>query len=439
MFANIPVYLYKNNPKKNWNGGNDNRGQHKYINVLQGETNSKILNFHLFLDDSTPLDLTDKTVTFYFTKPDGTKIFLQADIPQESAANGIALVTLTAQCTSVSGLTKNGIIRVTYPDNSVLKFSTPNLYIAPSDYENAMESTSEFHALDMAINKTQEALSDASAAVKTAQSVLQINQNTITEQINAQKGISGGLATLDPQKKLVQMPTAADVGASNPNLLLNGDFSVWQRGTSFTITDTSKYTYTADRWRVKSATTIVKDAAGLKTSAACTLEQRLEDIDFERINTKTVTLSYSINGSITSKTYTAVSPVVSIFLNANDVLNWAKLEFGDTATAFMPRPYAEETMLCERFYEQQNNILIFVATSCDQTFPYRTKKRIPATVQVFSPNGSTDKIGFYTDSWTDYDIPTLPVDSGSGESLRVSIPKSGYFQFNFTADAEIYN
>jgi hypothetical protein len=214
MFANIPVYLYKNNPKKNWNGEDSNCCQHEYINVLQGENNSEILNFHLFLDDSTPLDLTDKTVTFYFTKPDGTKIFLQADIPQESAPNGIALVTLTAQCTAVSGLTKNGVIRVTYPDNSVLKFPTPNLYIASSNYENAIKSTSEFHALDIAINKTQEALNAASDAIKTSQSILQMNQNTITEQINSQKDIAGGLATLNAQKKLVQMPTAADVGAT---------------------------------------------------------------------------------------------------------------------------------------------------------------------------------------------------------------------------------
>lgn len=35
---------------------------------------------------------------------------------------------------------------------------------------------------------------------------------------------------------------------SNPNLLINGDFQIWQRGTSFNISPLAAYTYTADRW-----------------------------------------------------------------------------------------------------------------------------------------------------------------------------------------------
>jgi hypothetical protein len=183
MVANIPVYLYKNNPKKSWHAESGNCGELEYINIIQGETESEILNFHLFLDDSTPLDLTEKTATFYFTKPDGESIFLQADIPQESAANGIALVTLTAQCTAVSGLTKNGVVRVSDKDNRVLKFPVPNLYIASSDCENAVESTSEFHALDIALNSVSESLTAAEAAAENAQSVLDSDRQTL-EQIN---------------------------------------------------------------------------------------------------------------------------------------------------------------------------------------------------------------------------------------------------------------
>ncbi|XOQ42836.1 MAG: hypothetical protein ACFWTN_00020 [Clostridium sp.] len=82
MVANISVYLYKNNPKKSWHAEGGNCGELEYINIIQGEADSEILNFHLFLDDSTPLDLTEKTITFYFTKPDGENMFLQADIPR---------------------------------------------------------------------------------------------------------------------------------------------------------------------------------------------------------------------------------------------------------------------------------------------------------------------------------------------------------------------
>ncbi|WP_277668745.1 hypothetical protein [Caproiciproducens galactitolivorans] len=95
----------------------------------------------------------------------------------------------------------------------------------------------------------------ANAAASSFETIASNLNDAIATKIGTQKGAAGSLASLNAQKKLVQMPTAADVGASNPNLLLN-DFSVWQRGTSFSITDASKYVYTADRWRVKSATTI---------------------------------------------------------------------------------------------------------------------------------------------------------------------------------------
>ncbi|WP_277668746.1 hypothetical protein [Caproiciproducens galactitolivorans] len=90
--------------------------------------------------------------------------------------------------------------------------------------------------------------------------------------------------------------------------------------------------------------------------------------------------------------------MISIFLAAGDILNWAKLELGGTATAFSPRPYAEELLLCQRFFERQDNILIKVPpalTSFDQTFPYRTQKRCSASMQVYSPSGTAGKVGLF--------------------------------------------
>ncbi|MFU0831777.1 MAG: hypothetical protein ACFWUC_02415 [Oscillospiraceae bacterium] len=214
MFANIPIHLYKNDPNKSWSGKVGSYEKQEYINIIQGETDSEILNFHLFLDDSKPLDLTDKTVTFYFTKPDGEKIFLQADIPQESAENGIALVTLTAQCTSVSGLTRDGVIRVTDTNDSVLKFPVPSMYIAASDCEHAVESTSEFHALDIALNSASQALTDAKAAAENAQNVLESDRQAlanieaaIADAYNASE--SANTAADNANDKAVQADNAA--------------------------------------------------------------------------------------------------------------------------------------------------------------------------------------------------------------------------------------
>lgn len=54
------------------------------------------------------------------------------------------------------------------------------------------------------------------------------------------------LALKDSLTSMIGSLTAADVGVSNPNLFVNGDFSIWQRGGSNTSGG-----YCADRWRVR--------------------------------------------------------------------------------------------------------------------------------------------------------------------------------------------
>lgn len=57
---------------------------------------------------------------------------------------------------------------------------------------------------------------------------------------------------------------------SNPNLLINGDFQVWQRGTSFALNPTTIYSYTADRWWCStnfSSATAEKDGEFAKLTA----------------------------------------------------------------------------------------------------------------------------------------------------------------------------
>jgi hypothetical protein len=94
--------------------------------------------------------------------------------------------------------------------------------------------------------------------------------------------------------------TAEQVGAINPNLLINGDFQVWQRGTSFSSQDFMQYT--ADRWFIvstdgNSTTTVTKVDNGLKVTQSlletgCVALYRMEEKDLKNIRGKTVTLSY---------------------------------------------------------------------------------------------------------------------------------------------------
>lgn len=183
-----------------------------------------------------------------------------------------------------------------------------------------------------------------------------------------------------------------DTGAgSNPNLLINGDFRVNQRGLpTYTVTNL----YTVDRWRSSTSNlTINVETTGISISGGARtrfLYQIIED--YKSLIGKTVTFSIKIKGiagyscklnfydvvsneTLTEKivaytgdyqivSYTATIPsdweslAVLIYGNTIDTalsdkvfVEWAKLEIGSVATAYSPRPYAEELALCQRYYQ----------------------------------------------------------------------------------------
>lgn len=149
------------------------------------EAGSERLKFHLLQSPSVPLNLTGDTVTFYITKPDVQQIFLNADVPAATAEQGVTAVTLTAQGTAAAGIARHGEIRITANDNSVLKFPVPDLYIQGSDTENAVESTSEFHALDIALNSANKALKNVQSTYDSAQSMLDSDRQAVSDATGA--------------------------------------------------------------------------------------------------------------------------------------------------------------------------------------------------------------------------------------------------------------
>lgn len=219
------IYLYKDNPEECWRKPGTAAIQGGPVQVVQGEAGSEELEFHLSQDSFQPLDLTGKTVTYYFTKPDGERIYLQANIPAETAAQGIACTTLTAQSTAACGLTKHGEVRVTSADGSVLKFIVPDLYIAYSDSETALQSTSEFQALDLALSTTNSNLQDAKKVVSDAESVLNQYQ-TLLESLqdaiqNAQTSTQKANQAADGANSATAAANSAATAANNATIAAN--------------------------------------------------------------------------------------------------------------------------------------------------------------------------------------------------------------------------
>ena len=201
--------------------------------------------------------------------------------------------------------------------------------------------------------------------------------------------VLGAINSIENGKISVESSKTAN-NVSNPNLLINGDFRVNQRGQK-QYTGTS--VYTIDRWKNSGTYVDVNDDETITVSHFGGWNHCYQPVeDFKSLRGKTVTLSVKIKNI----TYTSGKPVVSIndgvsstnsaqifeagtyfvtktisldatkldcrlLLNNTEMatseisdivatIEWAKLEVGETPTTFVPRLYAEELVLCQRYF-----------------------------------------------------------------------------------------
>lgn len=242
----------------------------------------------------------------------------------------------------------------------------------------------------------------------------------------AQEMISkiNGLVNGTVKAKHAELADTATIAlnSSSPNLLINGDFKINQRGSS-TYTCT-KNEYTIDRWLGSNNLTVTKTASGVtlsntSTSASTTFVQKLEE-PYSSFAGQSLTLSAKIAGEIyfltttipatapttattlkTATISTGVSLVMNVYPNsilgfgiklspeATTTLTYLKLEVGTSPTIFTPRPYAEELALCQRFFTKYNNNLyirgVIVTTTQARGFiPLLQTMRTVPTVTIYN-------------------------------------------------------
>ena len=131
------------------------------VQVNQGEVNSRFLEIKI-LDKKKAFNLTGKTVIFYATKPDGNLIFNYCEIID--AQKGLINLAMTSQMSIVPGIMRDCEIDILDEELTKLKVKGLSIEIARcTDFESAIESTSEFTALTQAldeVNKVMEAYSE---------------------------------------------------------------------------------------------------------------------------------------------------------------------------------------------------------------------------------------------------------------------------------------
>ena len=288
----------------------------------------------------------------------------------------------------------------------------------------------------------------------------------------------------------IQGPTGPTAG-SNPNLLINGDFRVNQRGkTSYTGTG-----YTVDRWRNLGFNnlTVTPLVSGLRledtvdTGTGYVLSYKFEDKDYLKLQSKTITISFKVSKNTGSNIYLRLLANEEIVGNTNNTNNtgifsttitlpnslnsldlqirksngelnceieYVKLELGSVATSFSPRPYAEELAMCQRYYQNINTIssLLYARTTeqLRAMVNFKTEMRTTPTltqlntIRVYGINERTTfaqtsvGIGGATSKNKEGAMVALLNYSGLTEKYTYQFDLGVSTEPIFTADAEIY-
>ena len=215
----------------------------------------------------------------------------------------------------------------------------------------------------------------------------------------------------------------ASLKSGRKNLIINGDFDVWQRGTSFSSSGVG-WKFTADRWRVNTystGTTVTKEDTtinGFFSNSLKVVNTNWVYYDLENVYNfldRTMMLSFYARSSASnsfdiatyhrpessstgSQTVTTINltsswqkfevPITFAGLGSETVttpsntytrLQWinttggdgtstielaqVQLEAGDTATDFEHRSYGEELALCQRYYFADDTHIWLAANS----------------------------------------------------------------------------
>lgn len=252
---------------------------------------------------------------------------------------------------------------------------------------------------------------------------------------------------------------------SNPNLLLNSNFRVDQRGRGTYTNNTTKSTYTLDRWMSINAEVVYNiDGTVTITSLATTdtsswfkqiLEHTINDTCTLSCNITAVTgNAYLYNQRNGKKIVKGLNTVTLSYLKeasielkqgASITIEWIKLEKGSKATAYVAPNYANELQKCMMYYNVVNTPLNGYFTTqmyigCEALANMRTKPTINCVgsfwVYYYERNNKykfSDFPNIVLSKYSEITIPSFP-SSATPQNMTVIFDEDSYIEL----DAEVY-
>lgn len=252
---------------------------------------------------------------------------------------------------------------------------------------------------------------------------------------------------------------------SNPNLLLNSNFRVDQRGYGTYTNNTTKPMYTLDRW-ISINTEVVYNIDGTVTitSLATTdtsswfkqiLEHAINDTCTLSCNITAVTgNAYLYNQTKGKKIVKGLNTVTLSYLKeasielkqgASITIEWIKLEKGSKATTYVAPNYTEELQKCMMYYNVVNTPLNGYFTTqmymgCEALANMRTKPTIKCVgsfwIYYYERNNKykfSDFPNIVLSKYSEITIPSVP-SSATPQNMTVIFDEDSYIEL----DAEVY-
>lgn len=252
---------------------------------------------------------------------------------------------------------------------------------------------------------------------------------------------------------------------SNPNLLLNSNFRVDQRGRGTYTNNTTRPMYTLDRWMSINTKVVYNvDGTATITSLATTdtsawfkqiLEHAINDTCTLSCNITAVTGSaYLYNHANGKKIVKGLNTVTLSYLKeasielkqgASITIEWIKLEKGSKATAYVAPNYANELQRCMMYYNVVNTSLNGYFTTqmyvgCETVLNMRTKPTVKGvgSIWVYYYEGDTkykfsDLQSIVLTKYSEITLLVAP-SGASQQNMTVVFDEDSYIEL----DAEVY-